>query len=424
VWRFIPIGEKRSAFREMVVPRAFLAPFSGSHEDSVSPVLVDRDAPLLIALKGDTLRLNLPRKRVMTSLNDATKGIRLLVAVGVLAACDIPTDNPKLEQKWTFPLSELEVGVAELLPDGVELTTDSSAFLVTIDGIEFHDSLGGLCAQCEGLDGLTVPKPYFDGSFSETFPFPEDVESAVIDEGVVEVVAENGFGFDPLRPPGGETGSVTLELRDGGPMGPVLDQVVIDGDNTGFGPGTSLTRELEYSGPVSSSLAVTMTVVSPVGGPEPGNWVPIELSDQVRVEVNPSPVEVSSAEIHVDNQVFLLPDTDLDVEDVQQSLVDRIQTGSLHVSVVNPWSVGATLTLEIDGPSIAEPLVYVTRLPASPSATVEVEFSQEDLQTFLGQADVVIGGQGTVEQGTGTVTLLPTQIMAMETTLDLTLVIG
>ena len=58
--------------------------------------------------------------------------LTLLVTVGALWACDIPTGTPKLEQEWIFPIAETSIEVVEFLPTDVGLTDDSSAFAVQV----------------------------------------------------------------------------------------------------------------------------------------------------------------------------------------------------------------------------------------------------------------------------------------------------
>ncbi len=360
----------------------------------------------------------------MKCLKTLTGRITLLLAVGLMSACDIPTDTPMLEQQWVVPLTGTSIEVVEFLPDFVGLNEDSTAFTLQVDPIQFQETLGNLCPGCAGLDGLTVPKPSFEDSFHESVELPEDVESAQVQDGRVTVEARNGFQFDPLRPPGGDRGTITLALRDGSVGGPLLDEITIDGDDTSFGPGTTLSRDLEYSGPVTAAIFVTVTIDSPSGGPEPGNWVRIGLTDDVEVTATPETLEAAAAEVTVANETFGLGITELDVGDLSSDMVEKIQSGAFELEIVNPWSVGAVVTLTITGPTVAAPVVLIASVPAAPVSTVEVEFSQAELQSFLGQDGVIMTGQGTVNQGTPPVTLAPGQTMTIDTKLDLVLLIG
>jgi len=348
----------------------------------------------------------------------------LLAVVAVLSACDLPTDAPKLEQEWVFPVSETTIEVVEFLPNRVGLTADESAFTVEVNPIFFKESLGDLCSACAGLDGLTVPKPAFEEDFHEDIALPADVESVQVQEGRVSVKAQNRFSFDPLRPEGGDTGSFTLALRDGGPGGAILDEVEVDGADTSFGPGAELVRELEYSGPVGSRLTVTVHVDSPAGGQEPGNWVAIDLDDEIEVTVTPENIEATSAEISISGEVFDIGVTELGLEDIDKEVTDKVTAGSILFEIVNPWSVGGILNLTIDGPTMGNPVVLIAQIPAAPTSSVEVAVSQAELQSFLGEPGVVLIGQGTVDQGAGAVTLAPGQTMTINAKLDLAILIG
>lgn len=360
----------------------------------------------------------------MKSLGTMSGGITILVGMGLVSACDIPTGMPKLEQQWILPITETSIEVGEFLPERVGLNEDSTAFTVQVEPVVFEETLGALCPACQPLDGLTVPKPDFTGVFNEMVSLPEDVESAQVQEGMIVVEAENGFGFDPLRPPGGDPGTLRLALRDGGPTGSVLDEVLIDGTVDSFEPGATISRDLEYSGPVASDIFVTADVNSPAGGLEPGNWVPVRISDEIEVTATPEILEAASAEITVAGEVFDLGTTDLEVADISEDTVDKIQSGALMLELVNPWAVGAVLNLTINGPTMDAPVVLIAPIPASQTSSVRVEVSQAELRSFLGEPGVVMTGQGTVDLGAGTVTLAPGQIMTIDTKIDLVILVG
>ena len=112
------------------------------------------------------------------------------------------------------------------------------------------------------------------------------------------------------------------------------------------------------------------------------------------------------------------------MEDLDDEIVDRVHSGAAIMEVSNPWAIGASLTLTIDGPTMAAPVVKVVAVPASPSSTVRVEFSQAELKSFLGQSGVTMSGDGTVAPEAGFVTVTPDQILLIDTELDLTIRIG
>jgi hypothetical protein len=348
----------------------------------------------------------------------------LPMLAGATGACDIPTEAPQWEQRWIVPADRTTVGVEELLPDKVWVTPDRSAFTVRVDPVSFHESLGSLCPACAPWDGLFVPKPAFRGDFHESVDLPEDVEEVQARSGRVEVVARNAFGFDPLRPPGGSPGTVTVSLRDGGPDGPLLDRLVVDGATTSFGPGSLLTRVLEYSGPVGATLTVSVDVDSPAGGLDPADRVLVSLVDEIQVTATPQLLEVTSAVIRVAGRSFDLIDTDLEVEELDQELVDRVRSGAFLMEISNPWSVAAAIDLTISGPTMGPPITKNVMVPAASYSSVRVDFTQAELRSFLGEPGVTLSGEGTVATGIGPVTLAPKQVLVVQTRLDLVLLVG
>ena len=81
----------------------------------------------------------------------------------LLAACDIPTDVPVLEQRWIIPVEETTLGVDRLLPSGI--TVSGSNFDVSVDPLTTSETLSSLCSSCVALNGLVVPAPAFTSSF-------------------------------------------------------------------------------------------------------------------------------------------------------------------------------------------------------------------------------------------------------------------
>jgi len=347
----------------------------------------------------------------------ATFNILLLLACAGLAACDIPTDAPEWEQRWIVPADETTVEVEEILPAGVEVTPDNTAFTVQVEPVSFQESLGGLCQPCQILNGLTVPKPPFQGSFQERAPLPSDVVRADVRDAQVRVEAWNGLGFDPIRPAAGSTGTITLSLYDGAPGGRLLDRVVVDGATRAFPPGTLLTETLQFSGPVEAAVLVVLEVSSPLGDP-----VTINLDQSLSVEATLLAMEVTSAVADLSGETFEMDETEMDTEDVDESIVDRIQSGALEFQAQNPWAVGASVNVIISGPFA--PITKNFTIPEGLVSEGRIEFTRQELQTFLGQSNVTLTGSGTVNPDAGEATLTPGQALILNTNLDLIIRIG
>ena len=157
----------------------------------------------------------------------------LAVGVLALAACDIPTSPPQVQQRWILPVEQATFSVGELLPAGVQ--DDGSAFLVSVDPVTVVERLTDICASCVALDGLVAPKPGFEDSLEVTTDLPAAVSGATLQSASVQVVVHNGFGFDPLRPGGPDTGMLSVEVR-AGVGGDVLGTLTMDGATESLPP--------------------------------------------------------------------------------------------------------------------------------------------------------------------------------------------
>jgi len=309
------------------------------------------------------------------------------------------------------------MAVDELLPDGVSLTPDGSAFTVIIDPVSFSESLGTLCPDCIPADGFVVPKPAFVASLEETATLPDEVSQATVADGQMELSITNGFAFDPLRPAAGVDGTMTLSLYDESTSGTLLDQVVVSGATESLPTGSTMVKTLAFSGVVNGPFVVAVELDSPAGDP-----VLIDINETVQVLATVPTLEVSTALVDVSAQEFVLEDTDLDLGDIPEKVVDHVQSGTLEILIENPWSVGADVDINIESPLGVVSQSF--RVPASPTSTVRVEYSQAELQTFLGEDNVVLTGFGVVDPTAGDASLAPGQILLMDSQIELVVRIG
>lgn len=321
-------------------------------------------------------------RRLLTSL-------LALSIMGSLWGCDIPTDAPEWEQRWIVPADETTVDVETLLPDGVTVIPGGSAFSVSVDPVSFDETLGNLCADCPAVNGMVAPKPAFESSIQESAALPDDVAEATVQKGELVVMATNGFAFDPLRPAAGVTGTLTMSLYDQPAAGILLDQIIVDGATESF----------------------------PAGDP-----VTIDITERLTVDALVQALEISSAVIDVSDREFTMDDTDLDLEGVDETVVDHVISGALDLEIQNPWSIGATFSVTIQGPNTNISKGF--NIPPGATSTALVEFSQSELRSFLGQPNVVLGGHDLVDVGAGQVALSPGQVLTLESKLDLVIRIG
>ncbi len=342
----------------------------------------------------------------------------LLAAALLLAGCDIPTDLPAVETRWIVPADETRFGVDELLPGAVTLTPDSSAFLVDFDPVGFSETLAGLCPACVAAEGLTVPKPPFLATFASQIDFPSSVSSISVVSGRVDLRIDNGLTFDPLRPAASATGSVTIEITDSAD-GDLLGSLTVDGAATALPPGGVLLRSIVLSAAsVEGSLVASVTVDSPLGDP-----VLIDSSLTVGVVATPGDIVVSSVAIDVGGESVNFDPVNLDVEDIDPELADRIVDGGFQLDVVNPFGVSASFQIAISGPTIST-IQKSSTIGAAPTSTVNVAFTGAELRSFLGQPGVVLTGGADVDPSAGIITVTPGQELVLTGKFDLTLRIG
>lgn len=336
----------------------------------------------------------------------------------VMAGCDIPTEPPQVENRWIVPAEETRFGVAELLPGDVSLNADSSEFLVDFDPIAFSETLGSLCAACVAADGLTVPKPAFIGGFSATIGFPPEVTAVDVLGGAIELELVNGFNFDPIRPASGVFGTMELRFTDDAD-GDVVGSVVIDGADQAFAAGSTLVTSVDLgSASVEGGIETTVLLDSPAGDP-----VTIDVNDVVSVTATPTTVRVASVAIDVASQSVDFDPVFLDLEDVEADLVDRVESGAFVLDVVNPFGVGADFDLEISGPTIAT-IQKSASISSDLESSVVIDFSRDEIRSFLGQPDVVLSGGAVVDAGAGNIVVLPGQELVLSAALDVVIRIG
>lgn len=324
----------------------------------------------------------------------------------VLAGCDIPTEPPLIDQRWIIPVDETTLSVDELLPTSV--TTVGGDFDIAVDPVSASETLGNLCgAACLLLNGLTAPVPAFQGSFSSSRSLPADVASAEVTGGSIDVTITNGFSFDPLA----NGGALVLTLTDDA-TGAALGTLSLDGATDALPAGGTTVYTVPLSpGTVTGALRATVDVDVPGG-----QTAQIDAADQVQVTAAVNELLVGSVTIDVTGTSVSFEDQQLDLEDVDSDIADRILGGTLVLEIENPFAVGVDGTIDIGTTSKS------FSLAGAGSSTVTLTYTGDELRSFIGQPDVTFSGSG-VANGTS-LTIQPGQQMLIDATLDFTLRIG
>ncbi len=342
----------------------------------------------------------------------------LVLAAGLAASCSVPTDAPYWDTRWIVPGDSTRIGIAEYLPGQVTVTGDGARFAVAIDPFQFSRSLDDICPDCGVLNGLTVPKPAFTAELEGSESLPERVLSADLAASTVDIRVTNALGFDPIRPAAGTYGSLTLTLYAGPNTADVLAQLVVDGADQAFPSGTTLERTLTATtGSVTPEVRVVLAVDSPAGDP-----VTIDTSARLDVEVTVPAAEFSRARIEVAGEEVSVDDTELDVGDVDRDLVDHVRSGALVLLVDNPLQVAVDMTVRISGPF--PDIVKEAAFSAAPASTTRIDYSGEELRTFLGESGVVLSGEGTVDPAAPPVTVTPRDSVRINARIDAVFRVG
>ncbi len=348
---------------------------------------------------------------------------RVLATGGLLvamAACDVPTSTPQWDQTWVVPAEDMSLSVAELLPSGVTLTGDSSAFVVNIDGMSDSFTLGEFCSACVFLNGLTVPKPAFDTTLTTTETLPADVVSATAQAGQFRLTVQHSFAFDPLRPSASDptnTGFMTIAVRSAGRL--VAYDSIDGADPDGaFPPNTARTIVVDVTpGPVADSLLVEFRINSPAGDP-----TTINTSQGFYATLNPGTLEISEAEVVVDNMTADGTPTTMDLSGLPDFVVNHVQSGALRFTIDNPFDVSGTFTLTLASPNMAPVVKTLSIVPGA--SNPRIDFTGDELQTLLDQESIDVTTAGQVTASGGTVTVTPRQVMTLKTELEVTNTVG
>ena len=341
------------------------------------------------------------------------RGASLFVALAASSGCDIPTDLPIFDVRWVLPVEETSISVTEFLPTNV--TVAAGNFDVSVAPVVLSETLGSICPLCVN-SGVPVPKPAFTINYSQTGNLPADVVSAQLVSGSISLAIQNNLGFDPINPAPASSGTFTVTLYDTDINGRPLGQVTLDGATGGALPPGPTTIPLTLApGTISSAIFAVVDLVSPAGDP-----VLIDVNAAFDITATVVSFLVSSATLNVDGRPVSISATNLDAGGINDSITDRILSGSLILDVQNPFGVGVTMLLDISGPGFMTIQKNVT-IGSAATSSVTVPYTPTEWQTFLGQSGVSVSGAGTVVSPGIPATVTPAQVMTIEVTVDLIL---
>jgi len=337
-----------------------------------------------------------------------------LVALALLAACDIPTAAPIYDTLWETPGRSASISVNTILPSGVQVSQDNSAFQVSVSpsSATVTRSLGQDCSLCNALNGLTAPKPAFSGGGSANIALPASVTSATLVRDTITVSISNGFTFDPIRPSASARGYLVITVRNGAT---VIGRDSVDGANAAMPSGGTLTRKIPLSGTIvgASGIQVATSLNSPAGDP-----AMIDMTRSISVTGSVGSFFVSAVQLNVANQNVSSAPTDLDLASVDSSITKRVGDGTLLLNVNNPFNVTGNLTVNFAGASM--PIQKSVALVGGTSAP-SVTFTKAELMAMFGRS-VAITFAGNVNGSA--VTVAPGQVVSVTSRLRVALTVG
>lgn len=337
-----------------------------------------------------------------------------LVALLSLVACDIPTGAPIYDTLWEVPGKSTSISVNTILPSGVTVSPDNSAFQVAVSpsSISINRSLGQDCTLCNSLNGQSAPKPPFVGGGSANISLPSSVTSATLVRDTLTVTLSNGFNFDPIRPSAGNRGYLVVMVRNGTN---VIGRDSVDGNNTAFPASTNLVRKIPLSGTVTGAngIQVSTSLNSPAG-----DNVIIDMTRTIGVTGSLGTFSVSAAQVSVANQSVSSSASDLDLKSIDSTITKRVGGGSLLLNVANPFNVTGNLTVNFAG--AATPIQKSVPLTGGASTPV-ITFTKSEIEALFGR-QVSMTFSGNVNGSSVTVT--PGQVVSVASRLQVALTVG
>jgi hypothetical protein len=354
-----------------------------------------------------------------------------LALAALTAACAIPTEAPNWDMTWNLPLPQengpQKISVQKMLPAGVTLiapippATAPSAFSAQVNSVpSINRTLGVQCPTCPSA---TAPKPAFTAppaTTTMTLTAGTALTSATLFTGSqIVLTLANGFTFDPINPPGGSPGAVTLTVTNGSTT---LGTLTLLGGAQTIPAGQSKQFTVPLAGTISTAqpLSVTMTMDSPAGAA--GQPVTMNPNQLFSVSVLPT-LNISTATVSVGAQSIDSPGQPVDLSAIDETVANRVADsattqGTLYLTITTPFTVSANATMTFTGTKVTEfedapPVqtpVNISKsftLPAKTATqstfTIPIQLTGQELRLMLG-TDLTATLTGTTNAGSTIVT--------------------
>jgi hypothetical protein len=346
-----------------------------------------------------------------SSMRRSLKGTLALAVLA--AACAIPTEAPNWDMAWNLPLPQengpQKIGVQKMLPDGVTLiapippATAPSAFNAQVNSVPpINRTLGVQCPTCPSA---TAPKPAFTAPPATTtinLTAGTALNTATLFTGSqIVLTLANGFTFDPINPPGGSPGTVTLTVANGSAT---LGTLTLLGGAQTIPAGQSRQVTIPLAGSINTAqpLSVTMTMDSPAGAA----GQPVSMNPNHLFSVSAAAtINISTAVVSIGSQSIDSPGQIVDLAGIDTTIANRVPDsastqGRMFLSVTTPYTVSANTVLtfsgtrEVDTGSGTSTTVAITpviknftmpaRTPGQSTFVVSIPLTGQELRRMLG----------------------------------------
>jgi len=336
------------------------------------------------------------------------------IALALMAACAIPTEAPIYDTVWEIPGKTTNIAVNAILPPGVQVTSDGSAFQVSVEPstVSISRTLSQDCAACLPVNGSMAPKPPFSGGGNASATIATPITSATLVHDTLSVSLANGLNFDPLRPSNTARGSLLIVVRNGST---VIGRDSIDGTTTPLSPGTTVVRKIPLSGTINAAggIQVSMSLDSPAG-----DAVLMDVSRSIAMTASLGAFFVSSARVSVSSQPISAAPTELDLSSVDSTVSRRIGSGSLLFEIVNPFDVTGALAVNVVGAAMP---IQKTLPIAGGTTSPSIEFTKTELAAMFGRK-ISLAYTGSVRGGT--VDVAPGQVVSVASRFKVSIAAG
>ena len=369
-----------------------------------------------------------PRYQMMQNITRKTGRLAVLAGCALVAlGCEVPTGLPTWNTVWQVPADSAEVTVASLLPASVaivDISAGMKAFSFSLPAATTSTTLGETCYACAAAAGQRIAKPEFTLADSATVNLPTDVITADIIGGAIDYTLTNGFDFDPLNP-GTARGWMRILVTSGNA---IIARDSVDGSSLALPANGAINRSISLNGSPSSPIMLNgpVTVVATLFSPA-GDSVTINTSELFSVSASAHDITISQVAVNVPTTTFAPQHGTVDLSGLDEASTGKISGGALILSVVNPFAVGGSLSLDIkapDGAHVTKGFTLNVGGAGSAPSVIRLGLSTDEINSLVGQKDVAITISGSVSSPDGAVTVTPAERMAISTLVEATLVTG